>query len=68
MGFPIVFLSSEYFEASSSARWDKPTAAAATGGRVLSKAAIAYKKPAPSFFQVQMKIQILSSDILNFIY
>ena len=41
MGTPKVFLSSEYFVASSKALDAKPTAPAATGGLVMSKAPMA---------------------------
>ena len=48
MGLPNVFLSMEYFEASSRALCETPIAPAATGGRVLSKAPMASLKPIPS--------------------
>ena len=48
MGTPKAFLSVAYFVASSRALWAMPTAPAATGGRVLSKAPMATLKPAPS--------------------
>merc|ERR1711971_853839 len=48
MAVPKVFLSVAYLVASSRALWLIPTAPAATGGRVLSKAPMATLNPAPS--------------------
>jgi hypothetical protein len=48
MSLPIVFLSKEYFFASSKALLAKPTAPEATGGLVKSNAPMAILKPAPS--------------------
>ncbi|RMZ93343.1 hypothetical protein BpHYR1_050534 [Brachionus plicatilis] len=48
INLPIVFLSRAYFLASSKARLAKPTAPAATGGLVKSKAPMAILNPAPS--------------------
>ena len=48
MAVPNVFLSSEYLVASSRALLASPTAPAATGGLVKSKALIAVRNPAPS--------------------
>mmetsp|Transcript_17854 Transcript_17854/g.54891 ORF Transcript_17854/g.54891 Transcript_17854/m.54891 type:complete len:405 (+) Transcript_17854:129-1343(+) len=49
MGLPMVLRSLAYASASSVARRATPTAPAATGGRVLSKAPMAILKPAPSW-------------------
>ena len=61
---PIVFRCKEYCVASSNARRARPSAPAATGGRVLSKTNIATLKPSPSLPRTLAAGTRISSNVI----